>query len=113
MPHLRDSVYRWSRVDTSLRWQVALPKSPCRSRGGSTQSARLQSPQSVVEQSLLTRSALTLFCLFVFAIPCENAVIFPGAFTVSHLLNLVAVPLAVQAILESGHLKSLSLPVLL
>jgi O-antigen ligase len=113
MPDLHDSIYRWRRLDTSLRWQVALPGPPFKGRGRSTPSARLDSPQSVVERSLLNRSALVLFSLFVFAIPWENAVIFPGAFTVSHLLGLVSLPLAVLAILESGRLKSLSLPVVL
>ena len=112
MPDLHDPIYRWRRLDTSLRWQAALPRLPFKGRGRSTPSA-LESSPPVVERSLLNRSALALFSLFVFAIPWENAVIFPGAFTVSHLLGLVSLPLAVLAILESGQLQSLSLSVVL
>jgi len=57
--------------------------------------------------------ALGLFCLFVFAIPWENALFFPGVGTVSRLLGLVAFPVGVLAILESGRLRRSSLPLAL
>jgi hypothetical protein len=55
--------------------------------------------------SPLCRLAFGLFCLFAFAIPWKNVLIFPGAVTVSHMLGLVVLPVAILAILESGRLQ--------
>lgn len=61
----------------------------------------------------LNSVAFGFFCLFVFAIPWENALLLPGVGTVSRLLGLLALPVAVLAILERGRLRSPSLPILL
>jgi O-antigen ligase len=81
---------------------------------GTARSIRFYSPSSVrARDSILSRAALGLFCLFVFAIPWENALIFPGVISISHVLGLVAFPVAVLAILERGRLRSPSLPLVL
>ncbi len=61
----------------------------------------------------LNSVAFGLFSLFVFAIPWENALLLPGVGTVSRLLGLVALPVAILAILDRSRLRSPSLPLVL
>lgn len=63
--------------------------------------------------SPLNRLAFGFFCLFVFSIPWESALIWSAAVTVSHILGLVALPVAALAILESRQLRDLSVPLVL
>lgn len=88
-------------------------RSPARSRGTSLHfSGAVQYKGRPAGARTLTLSSVAfgLFCLFVFAIPWENALLLPGVGTVSRLLGLLALPVAALAILERGRLRSPSLP---
>ena len=76
---------------------------------------RWHSPPEPVQrkETTLARLAYAFFWLFVFAIPWENALILPGLGTVSRLLGLVALPVGLLAILDSGRLRVPSAPLIL
>jgi O-antigen ligase len=75
---------------------------------------RLYAAPSVASKGLTLNSvAFGLFSLFVFAIPWENALLFPGVGTVGRLLGLVALPVAILAILDLSRLRRPSLPLAL
>jgi O-antigen ligase len=57
--------------------------------------------------------AFALLWTFVFTIPWENALVIPGLGTFSRLLGLLAFPVGLLAILDSGRLRPLSLPLVL
>jgi O-antigen ligase len=70
-------------------------------------------PLVAAEGLTLNSLAFGLFSLFVFAIPWENALLFPGVGTVGRLLGLVALPVAILAILDRNRLRSPSFPLAL
>jgi O-antigen ligase len=75
---------------------------------------RLYAASSIAAEGLTLNSlAFGLFSLFVFAIPWENALLFPGVGTVGRLLGLVALPVAILAILDRNRLRSPSFPLAL
>jgi O-antigen ligase len=94
-------------------FQITVASTADRSRGTARPIRFDSAPFVKVRNSSLSRAAFGLFCLFVFTIPWENALILPGVITISHLLGFVAFPVAVLAILERGRLRSPSLPLVL
>jgi O-antigen ligase len=75
---------------------------------------RLYTAPLVADKGLTLNSvAFGLFSLFVFAIPWENALLFPGIGTVGRLLGLVTLPVAILAILDRSRLRRPSLPLAL
>ena len=58
--------------------------------------------------TLLTSFALGSLCLFVFAIPLENAFVLPGVGTLGRLVGLGAFVVGLLAVLDTGKLRSLS-----
>jgi O-antigen ligase len=103
-------------LNSALPWQQSLRSSlaTAGTSGGSASRIRSDSPPFAdVKDSTLSRVAFGLFCVFVFAIPWENALLFPEIGTISRLLGLVAFPVAVLAILESGQLRWPSVPFVL
>jgi O-antigen ligase len=75
---------------------------------------RLYAAPLVAAKGLTLNSvAFGLFSLFVFAIPWENGLLLPGVGTISRLLGLVALPVAILAILDRSRLRSPSLPLAL
>lgn len=73
-----------------------------------------RAPLSFAPRVPTLRSAAFAFCcLFVFAIPWENAFLIQGVGTISRLLGLVAFPVGILAIAGSGKLRRLSTPMVL
>jgi O-antigen ligase len=112
MPDLPDTLAGSSRQNIRLRSE-ATPRAPSLVENWAAQAVRLPSQPLVAKGPLPSRLAFGLFSLFVFSIPWENAVVFPGGVTVSHMLGLVALPVFVLAVLESKRLRGFSLPVLM
>jgi O-antigen ligase len=65
------------------------------------------------KSSPLNRLGFGLFWLFVFAIPWENLLMWSDFVTVSHMMGLVAFPVALLGILESRQLRGASVPLAL
>jgi O-antigen ligase len=106
----------WNHLSIDFRGQqfVRFPRETTRKGGGPAQRIRADSSRFVgASSSPLNRLAFGLFCLFVFSIPWENLLMWSALTTVSHMLGLVALPVAVLAILESGQLRGLSVPLVL
>src|SRR6266851_2419127 len=62
---------------------------------------------------ILSRVGFGLMCLISFAIPWENALVSPGVGTISRMLGLGALPIALFAILNSGKLRMPSVSLVL
>lgn len=62
---------------------------------------------------ILGRVAFVLMCLIAFAIPWENTLIIPGMGTISRVLGLGTLPVALFAILNMGRLRIPSVPLVL
>ena len=88
--------------------------SPSRTTWPGVRSATLL-PRTILawHDSPLAWLAFFLLWIFVFAIPWENALVIPGFGTISRLIGLLAFPMGVLAILDSGRLRPVSLPLIL
>src|SRR5260370_35266339 len=106
----------WNHLSIDFRRQqfVRSPRATIGKGSGPAQRIRVDFSRFVgASSSTLNRLAFGFFCLFVFSIPWENLVMWSALVTVSHMLGLVALPVAVLAILESGRLRGLSVPLVL
>jgi Lipid A core - O-antigen ligase and related enzymes len=105
MLHLPNPAFRWN--------SSSVPSGGNRSPTRPAQAIRDSGRVVGATSSPLGRLAFALFCLFVFAIPWENSLMFPGVLTVSHVLGLIALPVAILAILESRQLRCVCVPLAL
>jgi O-antigen ligase len=106
----------WNHLSIDFRRQqfVRFPRATIGDGSGPAQRIRVDFSRFVVARSSpLNRLAFGFFCLFVFSIPWENLLMWSALVTVSHMLGVVALPMAVLAILESGRLRGLSVPLVL
>jgi O-antigen ligase len=89
---------------------------PTRSARGAVQASAGPHGSPATDQaqpSALNAAAFALFCLFVFAIPWENALVLAGVGTIGRLLGLVAFPAGVLAVFASGRVRGFSTPMVL
>ncbi|MBI3668688.1 MAG: O-antigen ligase family protein [Acidobacteria bacterium] len=75
--------------------------------------ARTTRPFAPKQGHLLASLAFAFLCLFVFAIPLENAIVLPGVGTMGRMVGLAAFGMGILAVLDTGKLRSLSLAHLL
>lgn len=98
-------------MNTAFQWQ---PIRPTAMTAGTSRRAESDAPLFLeAKRSILDSVAFGLCCLFVLAIPWENALVLPEVGTISRLLGLIAFPASVLAIPASGRLRRLSTPLVL
>src|SRR6266481_2494153 len=98
-------------TDITADSDIWLPQARSRRASSRFSGAAQYNGRPVTRTFTLSTLAFGLFCLFVFAIPWENALLLPGVGTVSRLLGLLAIPVAALAIIERGRIRSPSLPI--